>query len=100
MVLSGGGAQGLAHIGVLKAFEEYQIPIDLIIGTSAGALVGGLYASGIQVGQLENMAKDDTIMKLFLGRNDLSDIPIWQRSETSSGKFSIRRYDEHVSGPP
>lgn len=100
LVLSGGGAQGLAHIGVLKAFEEYQIPIDLIIGTSAGALVGGLYASGIQVGQLENMAKDDTIMKLFLGRNDLSDIPIWQRSETSSGKFSIRRYDERVSGPP
>jgi len=62
LVLSGGGAQGLAHIGVLKAFEEYQIPIDLIVGTSAGALVGGLYASGISVDQLETLAKDGTIM--------------------------------------
>ena len=100
LVLSGGGAQGLAHIGVLKAFEEHQIPIDLIVGTSAGALVGGLYSSGIPVDQLETMAKDGTIMKLFLGRNDLSDFPVWQRSEKSSGKFSIRRNNERISGPP
>jgi predicted acylesterase/phospholipase RssA len=100
LVLSGGGAQGLAHIGVLKAFEEYKIPIDLIVGTSAGALVGGLYSSGVSVEQLEIMAKDGTIMKLFLGRNELSDIPVWQRDEISSGKFSIRKSDERVSGPP
>ncbi|MBT3300248.1 MAG: patatin-like phospholipase family protein [Candidatus Marinimicrobia bacterium] len=100
LVLSGGGAQGLAHIGVLKAFEENNTPIDLIVGTSAGALVGGLYASGISVDQLEKMAKDGTIMKLFLGRNDMSDIPVWQRSEKSSGKFSIRKSDERISGPP
>jgi len=100
IVLSGGGAQGLAHIGVLKAFEEHQIPIDLIVGTSAGALVGGLYSSGVSVEQLEVLAKDGTIMKLFLGRNDLTDIPVWQRSERSSGKFSIRRENKQVSGPP
>ncbi len=99
LVLSGGGAQGLAHIGVLKAFEENQIPIDLIVGTSAGALVGGLYSSGISVEHLEMMAKDGTIMKLFLGRNDLSDFPVWQRSEKSSGKFSIRLNNERISGP-
>ncbi len=46
LVLSGGGAKGLAHVGVLKALEEYEIPIDYIVGTSMGALVGGLYASG------------------------------------------------------
>ncbi len=100
LVLSGGGAQGLAHIGVLKAFEEYQIPIDLIVGSSAGALVGGLYASGISVEQLESMAKDGTIMELFLGRNELSDVPVWQRNDKSYGKFSIRRSDGIVSGPP
>jgi predicted acylesterase/phospholipase RssA len=100
LVLSGGGAQGLAHIGVLKAFEEYKVPIDLIVGTSSGALVGGLYASGVSVERLELLVKDGSIMKLFLGRNDLSDIPIWQRNNKSSGKFSIRRSDERISGPP
>ncbi len=100
LVLSGGGAQGLAHVGVLKALEERQIPVDLIVGTSAGALVGGLYASGISVEQLETMAADGTIMELFLGRNELSDVPVWQRNDVSYGKFSIRRSDGIISGPP
>lgn len=46
VVLSGGGAKGLAHVGVLKALEEYEIPIDYIVGTSMGAIIGGMYASG------------------------------------------------------
>src|SRR5580693_245382 len=47
LVLSGGGARGMAHIGVLKVLEELKIPIDCIAGTSMGAIVGGLYASGM-----------------------------------------------------
>ena len=47
LVLSGGGARGIAHIGVLKVLEDLKIPIDCIAGTSMGAIVGGLYASGI-----------------------------------------------------
>ena len=47
LVLSGGGARGIAHIGVLKVLEELKIPIDCIAGTSMGAIVGGLYASGM-----------------------------------------------------
>ena len=43
LVLGGGGARGMAHIGVLKVLERENIPIDLIVGTSAGALFGGLY---------------------------------------------------------
>lgn len=46
LVLSGGGAKGIAHIGVIKALEENDIPIDYVVGTSMGAIVGGLYASG------------------------------------------------------
>lgn len=46
LVLSGGGAKGIAHIGVIKALEENNIPIDYIAGTSMGAIVGGLYAAG------------------------------------------------------
>lgn len=47
LVLSGGGARGAAHVGVLRVLEEMRVPIDLIVGTSAGAVVGGLYASGM-----------------------------------------------------
>jgi NTE family protein len=53
LVLSGGGARGMAHIGVLKVLEELRIPIDCIAGTSMGAVVGGLYASGMTAQQIE-----------------------------------------------
>jgi NTE family protein len=55
-VLSGGAARGLAHIGVLKALEEQGIKIDAIAGTSMGAVVGGLYASGYKIDELEKLA--------------------------------------------
>jgi NTE family protein len=54
LVLSGGGARGMAHIGVLKILEELKIPIDCIAGTSMGAIVGGLYASGMTVDQIDS----------------------------------------------
>jgi NTE family protein len=53
LVLSGGGARGLAHVGVLKVLEQLQIPVDVITGTSMGAIVGGLYASGMRADELE-----------------------------------------------
>jgi len=53
LVLSGGGARGAAHIGVIKALEELRVPIDYIAGTSMGAIVGGLYASGMTVDEIE-----------------------------------------------
>lgn len=56
LVLGGGGARGLAHIGVLKALEENKIPIDIIAGTSIGAFIGGLYASGISIDKIKAAA--------------------------------------------
>lgn len=56
LVFSGGGAKGLAHIGVLKALEENNIPIDYIVGTSMGGIVGGLYASGYSPTEIEKIA--------------------------------------------
>ncbi|MGA2778426.1 MAG: patatin-like phospholipase family protein [Steroidobacteraceae bacterium] len=53
LVLSGGGARGMAHIGVLKVLEQLKIPIDCIAGTSMGAVVGGLYASGMSAERIE-----------------------------------------------
>jgi NTE family protein len=54
LVLSGGGARGMAHIGVLKVLEDLKIPIDCIAGTSMGAIVGGLYASGMTAAQIDS----------------------------------------------
>ena len=53
VALSGGGARGAAHVGVLKVLEKLRIPVDYIAGTSMGAIVGGLYASGMNAAQLE-----------------------------------------------
>jgi NTE family protein len=58
LALSGGGARGLAQIGVLKAFEENNIPIDIIVGTSMGSIVGGLYAAGYSVNELDSIARN------------------------------------------
>lgn len=57
LVLSGGGSRGLAHVGVLQALEEQRIPIDAITGTSMGAVVGGLYASGMTAGEINEMMR-------------------------------------------
>jgi predicted acylesterase/phospholipase RssA len=54
LVLSGGGARGMAHIGVLKVLEDLKIPVDCIAGTSMGAVVGGLYASGMSAREIES----------------------------------------------
>lgn len=57
LALSGGAARGIAHVGVLRALEEHAIPIDVIAGASAGALVGGLYASGLTISQIEELSR-------------------------------------------
>lgn len=57
LVLSGGGAKGVAHIGVLKVLEEAEIPIDYICGTSMGAIIGGLYSIGYHAEELDSMVR-------------------------------------------
>jgi len=58
LVLGGGGARGFAHVGVLKALREANVPIDMVVGTSMGALIGSLYCSGIKLENIENIAED------------------------------------------
>ena len=55
VVLSGGGAKGTAHIGALKVIEEAGVPIDMIVGTSMGSIIGGLYAIGYTTEQLDSI---------------------------------------------
>ena len=65
LVLSGGGARGAAHIGVLKVLEELRVPVDLIVGTSMGSIVGAAYATGLSVAEMEKVIKTITTDKLF-----------------------------------
>lgn len=64
LVLSAGGAKGLTFIGVIKVLEKYNIPIHCITGTSAGALIGGVYASGTNIKKIEEVALSTTYRKL------------------------------------
>ena len=57
VVLSGGGAKGMAHIGALKVIEEAGIPIDYVVGTSMGSIIGGLYSIGYTPEQMDSMVR-------------------------------------------
>ncbi len=100
VVLSGGGAQAMAHIGVLRAFEEEQIPIDYLIGSSGGSIIGGLYAAGVSLDELEEMVRNGTIMKLFLGRKEPGDLPVYERAFRKSGSFSIFENNGSIKTSP
>lgn len=66
VVLSGGGAKGTAHVRALKVIEEAGIPIDVIVGTSMGSIVGGLYAAGYSTDQLDSIVKKQDWMSLLM----------------------------------
>jgi len=68
LVFSGGAAKGLAHIGVLKALEENEIPIDYITGTSMGGIVAGCYAAGMSPGQIEEIMTSKAFLDWVNGR--------------------------------
>jgi NTE family protein len=68
LVFSGGGAKGLAHIGVLKALEENEVPIDCLVGTSMGGLIGGCYAAGMSPDQIEDMVLSENFSAWVNGR--------------------------------
>lgn len=75
LVLSGGGAKGFAHIGVLKVLEQAHIKIDYIAGTSMGAVVGGLYASGYNATQIDSIFKNtdfDELLQDYIPRSSKS----------------------------
>lgn len=86
LVLSGGGARGFAHIGVLEILDSAHIPIDLIVGTSMGAILGGLYAAGYSPKELAKMAEGTNWIDVFNLADDS------HRPERSFGKK-----DEKVS---
>jgi NTE family protein len=100
LVLGGGGARGAAHIGVLKELERLQVPVDAIVGTSMGAIVGGLYASGMTTAELEELVQtldwksalsdSGTREELsFRGKQDDEDFPIRFELGVRDGKLLL-----------
>ena len=65
LALGSGGSRGLAHIGVIKALEENNIPIDFIAGSSIGAMVGGFYAAGLSIKEIEKIALSTNWRRVF-----------------------------------
>ena len=90
LVLSGGGAKGLAHIAVLEAVERYGIPIDMVLGTSMGALVGSLYAAGYSPKDIRAIAESPNLSDMFSENTFSSSYEIAQAFQpTHSNVFSL-----------
>lgn len=88
LVLSGGGARGAAHIGVLKVLEEYRVPVDCVVGTSMGALVGGAYASGGSVAEMEQLTSTLSTQLLFKDKPPREELDIRRKQEDRTLLFS------------
>ena len=89
VVFSGGGAKGLYHIGILKALEENHIPVDYISGTSQGAIVAGLYASGYSPDEIEQIFVSDQIKVWLSGRIESEYSYYFKRMEENQAMLTL-----------
>lgn len=90
LVLSGGGAKGMAHIGVIRALEENGIPIDYIAGTSIGAIVGGLYAAGYTPDEMEAIFCDPSFENLITGKTEEKYSYYFKKQELNSAWIQFK----------
>ena len=88
VVLSGGGAKGMAHIGVLKVLEQAGIPIDIVTGTSIGSIIGGLYAIGYNAHSLDSMVRAQDWSYVITDKEDLSRQSLSDRKKQNTYLFS------------
>ncbi|MDY6403677.1 MAG: patatin-like phospholipase family protein, partial [Bacteroidales bacterium] len=89
LVLSGGGAKGTAHIGALKVLEQANIPIDMIVGTSMGALMGGLYSIGYNADMLDSLVRVQDWAFLLSDKIDTREMNIIQREKRNTYLLSF-----------
>src|SRR5215467_16259150 len=81
LVLEGGGALGLAHIGVIQYLEEHRIPVSYIAGTSMGGLVGGVYATGREAAEVRDLVKGIKWDQVISGRTPFSDLSFRRKQD-------------------
>lgn len=85
LVLSGGAAKGLSHVGVLKALEENEIPVDYIVGTSMGGIIGGCYAAGMSPAQIETMVLSGEFIRWINGLPEQGYNYFYHQSDANPG---------------
>lgn len=90
LVLSGGGAKGLTHIGIIRALEENNIPIDYITGTSMGAIIGSLYAMGYSPDDMEELLKSDEFKRWYSGEVEEKYVYYFKKNQPTPELFNIR----------
>ncbi len=90
LVLSGGGAKGLTHIGIIRALEENNIPIDYVAGTSMGANVGSLYAMGYSPDEMEKVIKSDDFKRWYTGNIEEKYVYYFKRNPPTPEFVNIR----------
>ena len=100
LVLSGGGAKGLAHIGALKVIEEAGVKIDYIGGTSMGAIIGALYASGYSADQLDSMFRATNFSKLIQDNLPRSAKTFYEKEDSERYALTLPFDGFKVSVPP
>ena len=89
LVLSGGGAKGAAHIGVLRVLEKYQVPIDIIVGTSVGSIVGGMYSVGYSPDEIEKTVLNLKFNSLLTNSKDRNLKNIEEKIENDKYPFTM-----------
>ncbi len=90
LVLSGGGAKGCAHIGVIRALEEKGVPIDYIAGTSMGAIIGSLYAMGYTPDEMETLILSDEFLSWQSGKMDENSTYYFKKSDPTPEFVNVR----------
>ena len=100
VALEGGGALGLAHIGVLQWFEDHHIPIDYIAGTSMGGLVGGLYATGMSPAQLKGLVAAQDWNTIIGGEAPYADLSFRRKEDRTAYQNSLNLGLKHGLAPP
>ena len=88
VVLSGGGAKGMAHIGVLKVLEKAGIPVDIVTGTSIGSIVGGLYAIGYNAHSLDSMVRTQDWTYVITDKEDMRNQSLLDRKKQNTYLFN------------
>ena len=101
LVLGGGGAHAVAHLGVLKELERQRIPIDLVVGSGLGGLIGGLYAGGMTPNEIGALIESTDWIEIFDPGSERQDLSFRRKQDDGDFliKYRVGIHDSQKQGP-